>query len=827
MDSQSPVQRSCMKTFALNLCSDSLLFIQDGRVLFFNTAFERLLSSSGASPQELDGILINRLPFFSDYDNERFSIHVSKSLMLRVTSTLTMTFAHSPDLTFEVSLSPADDNSVACIFKPSHFKISSHRYSELFGNSFEGSYDWMSIIVEQFPVSMCIGSLGKDDSITFLYGNNLFCDNVEMVTGTSSLNTLPECASLIRENFDISRKTSGPSLYFTGKGDKLLFHLITSIPGRETNDRRFIIGTRRATKPEIEQQEIIRKSDLINDLVDARTRELREAVQAKTRFLTIMSHEIRTPLSGIIGMMSLLSEGPIALPAEAQDMIRTAQLCGDQLMVVINDILEYSRMEEGAIRIEEAPFSLHTILEESVEVVSFEAEKKKLELIFDCDPKTQDLIIGDTKRFRQILVNLLSNAIKFSDKGEIVLAATSRTVERNDCFDWCELVISCEDAGIGISEDDLSSIFNSFNQVDGSTTRKYGGSGLGLSISKKLAELMGGTLSCKSSIGEGSTFYFSVAVRKFDPQNIKMKDFPQTLGIPIPCAPPHHASNSDQDSNDGVDNKFVAVIESSDTFRRVLTSRLSSLHFSVVSFSNVPDFRQYLKSIISGIPFHSILLDSKLYNSHALDLPKFTPMFVVTGFKRPTDLRHDAKFIKRPIRAAALFDLFFRRNPPRSSSFSSTNDSSSPLLSSSSSSSSSFSHLKVLVAEDNVTNQKVIKLLLGRLGIKDITIVSDGLKALDSTKQSTYDVIFMDLMMPEMNGLESTERIRKEIPIYQQPYIIALTANGFDEDRRTCLNVGMNAVLTKPINKAELSDALSMHSSHLLSKVPIRMLEEH
>jgi signal transduction histidine kinase len=245
----------------------------------------------------------------------------------------------------------------------------------------------------------------------------------------------------------------------------------------------------------------------LEETVKARTKQLEEALDVKSRFLSIMSHEIRTPLSGIIGMLTLLAEA--ATESNHQEMIRIALVCGDQLMAVINDILDLSRLENKRMPLDSTSFSLIKIIEESLEVVAFGSEQKGIELIYDVDPHLPKEIVGDATRIRQVLVNLLGNAVKFSSAGNIVVTISG--TQRDDSNVW-DIQFAVQDHGIGISDSNKAKLFAPFQQADSSYTRKYGGSGLGLVISKKLVELMGGKLWFTSKEGEGSTFYFSIPV---------------------------------------------------------------------------------------------------------------------------------------------------------------------------------------------------------------------------------------------------------------------------------------------------------------------------
>jgi signal transduction histidine kinase len=276
---------------------------------------------------------------------------------------------------------------------------------------------------------------------------------------------------------------------------------------RHIRDNTYIFLSQNITaRKQLEIQLQLHKTEL-EETVKARTKQLEDALDVKSRFLATMSHEIRTPLSGIIGMLTLLSE--VATESSHQEMIRIALVCGDQLMAVINDILDLCRLENKRVPLEASSFSLIKMIEESLEVVAFGSEKKGLELIYNVNPLLPDMITGDPARIRQVMVNLLSNAVKFSNTGDITV--TTIGDKRNNSDVW-DIQIAVQDHGIGISDSAKEKLFTPFQQADSSYTRKYGGSGLGLVISKKIVELMGGTLWLESKEGEGSTFFFRIPV---------------------------------------------------------------------------------------------------------------------------------------------------------------------------------------------------------------------------------------------------------------------------------------------------------------------------
>eukprot|EP01114_Cavostelium_apophysatum_P013594 TRINITY_DN3327_c0_g1_i1.p1 TRINITY_DN3327_c0_g1~~TRINITY_DN3327_c0_g1_i1.p1 ORF type:complete len:936 (-),score=264.84 TRINITY_DN3327_c0_g1_i1:441-3248(-) len=523
------------------------------------------------------------------------------------------------------------------------------------------------------------------------------------------------------------------------------------------------------------QFQLQNSKDELEQTVKARTKQLEQALQVKTRFLAVMSHEIRTPLAGVMGMLSILSD--VVLPLEYMEMVRTARVCGEQLMAIINDILDLSKMEEKRTNLEHNSFSLHAVIEESLEVVSFESEKKNLELICDMDTNLQDMIVGDQNRVRQILVNLLGNAVKFSFRGEIVIHASSEDVGRGKV----KITFVVQDEGIGITEQAKEHMFEPFSQADSSVTRRYGGSGLGLSISKKLAELMGGIMSFESEPNKGSKFTFTIVVEK---------------GNDALSAKPSGVLKED------IKIKNVAIVDPSSTLRRVLEKTLRSFGFSAVSFANATEALETLTKKSENGHLWCVLVDAKQGDEAIARLRGQFGYVIVMGYSMPKG-DDSIIFLRKPIRTTSLFNRLFGRRSMEIQTQSQITQLPKDY------NASSLKELKILMAEDNLTNQKVIKQLLIRMGCGNITIVDDGKKAFEAVNSSRYDVVLMDLMMPEMGGLESTEKIRQEVPFENQPVIIALTANVFEDDRRRCLQCGMNDVLTKPVNIASLQRALT------------------
>eukprot|EP01114_Cavostelium_apophysatum_P020422 TRINITY_DN6839_c0_g1_i1.p1 TRINITY_DN6839_c0_g1~~TRINITY_DN6839_c0_g1_i1.p1 ORF type:complete len:693 (-),score=231.02 TRINITY_DN6839_c0_g1_i1:46-1938(-) len=583
---------------------------------------------------------------------------------------------------------------------------------------------------------------------------------------------------------------------------------------KHISDRRFLVIAQDISKRKKFQDEL-------EETVKARTAQLEQALQVKTRFLAIMSHEIRTPLSGVMGMLSLLSD--TNLSPQSREMVKTAHICGEQLMTVINDILDLSKMEENKVDLERLPFSLRNAIEDSLEIISFHSEKKQIELIADIDPDLQVMVIGDAIRLRQILINLLSNAVKFSERGDVTMIASSR-----DLLDGrCEVTLTVEDEGIGIDPVSQQKLFQPFSQADTSVTRRYGGSGLGLSISKRIAELMGGSLTFVSEVNKGSKFTANIIIQKGSEEE------ELTLRSKL-------HSQYDQ----------VIFIDPNVKTLKSLVSQLHRLkNAELCCFQSIEDLEEkkaagkfvQVKNAIAFIEQSNYLRREDELSSGAI----FGTLFI-TGNAHPSKQQPFA-FLKKPIRSRTLLQILsddFAEGapkappsplpienlpslayPPPTSPFwthqqNVTTDRNKFEGRASLRRSNIDSFLKILVAEDNLINQRLIQQLLVKspYDISDIILVENGLQALEYAKSSRFDIILMDLMMPEMDGIEATLRIRSEVESEHQPYIIALTASAFEEDRVKCLQSGMQAVVTKPINKQILNQTIELAFDFLRSR---------
>jgi two-component system sensor histidine kinase/response regulator len=556
-------------------------------------------------------------------------------------------------------------------------------------------------------------------------------------------------------------------------GQQVLFDTVVSPLWDENGEAQGLLGISRNITERKRSEEDIRRAKEIAE----------EATRMKSDFLANMSHEIRTPMNAIIGLSHLVLKTDLS--ERQRDYIQKVQSSGQHLLGIINDILDFSKVEAGKLDLENTDFEIEKLLDNTSSLISEKCHAKGLELVFEVAPDVPQNLMGDSLRLGQILLNYANNAVKFTEKGDIVISVRASERTERDVL----LHFRVKDTGIGLTPEQMQRLFKSFSQADTSTTRKFGGTGLGLAICKKLAELMGGEVGVESEYGKGSTFWFSARLAIGQGRKRELLPNPDLRG------------------------RRALVVDDNDHARAVIIDMLEGMTFSVTEADcGAGAIDEVRRAALAGQPYDIVYLDWRMpgmdgietaRHIRSLGLESPPMLLMVTAFGREEMLKEASRVgvenvLVKPVSPSILFDttmgvLSGRRDTaaPTGSPLRATNDRLAKIQG-----------RRILLVEDNEINQQVARELLEDAGLR-VDVADNGAIALAMVRDGGYDLVFMDMQMPVMDGVTATQAIRAMKQFDSLP-IVAMTANAMEQDRRKCLDAGMNDFLVKPIDPEDM-----------------------